>query len=120
VSFPTEHRQLSDRDRELKTARAGAAGIEIQHAALQLLLRDMAVPINHGTNSGCLRLQIETFENMQNVNRNSVNFDNVGLWKIFSPGFSIYIAAHRCDRSNPRQAIKDFGIANISGVDDEA
>ena len=51
-------RQLSDTNRQLKSSRSGAAGIEVQHSIASFLLGNVTVPRDHDPESGGLGLQI--------------------------------------------------------------
>ena len=102
ANFAILYDQLAYGDRQLKAARAGAAGIEIQHPGFCLLLGNVAVAVNHGAHSGGLRLQIETFKDMEDVNRNAISFGNIGFRNISRSGSPIDVAAHCCNRGNLR------------------
>ena len=83
--FPASTIDLPTVTGRLEAPRAGTSGVEIQNAVFDLLLRNMAVAIGHGVYSRCFGLQIKAFENMHEVDRNPVNFENVGFRDISYP-----------------------------------
>ena len=59
------HNQPSNAHRKPEPPRPRAARIEVQHAILHLLLRNVAVPVDHGGETRRFRLQIQFCEIVQ-------------------------------------------------------
>jgi hypothetical protein len=110
--------QLPHSDRQFEPSRSRAAGIEIDHAATRLLLRDVAVPIDHDAESGRFRLQIKLRQVMQDVDGNTAELGHLSLVQFASPGAFIDIAADRGDRRNRGEFVEYFGSANVASMND--
>src|ERR1043166_866950 len=65
--FPLCEREPSHRDGKNEPARAGAAGVEIEHAVLGRHLRAMRVAGDHRMKTGGGRVEIEVLENVQDI-----------------------------------------------------
>src|SRR5882757_9974207 len=83
--------QLPHAHRQLEAPRPRAARIEIKHAMLHALRRLMAVPVDHHSESGRLRLQVEFRKNVQQVNRHALDFDNLGQRNLSRPDLAVNI-----------------------------
>lgn len=110
--------QLADSDWQLESLRAGAAGIEIEHAIFRLLLGNVGVAVDDGVDSRGFRLQIESFKNVQNVDGDPLKFEELSFWNISRPRLSIYVASDRGDWGDFAQSIENNRIADVPGVDD--
>ena len=65
--------QPAHTDRQSEPPRPSTARVEIKHAILPLLLRLMAVPVNHDRKSRRLRFQVQLLQNVEHVNRNALD-----------------------------------------------
>ena len=90
---------------QIESSRACAAGIEIEYTIFHLLLRNVTVAVDDGRDSCRLRVQIETFEDMQDINRNAINFEEIGFRNILRLLSVIDVGAHNRDWSNFAQAV---------------
>jgi hypothetical protein len=104
--------------RQLEPPRPRAARIEIKHAVLRLLLRNVAVPRDHNSESCSCRFQIELRQIVQHINGNAAELNNLSLGQLARPRFNIDIAANRGDRRKRRELVKNLRRANVACVND--
>jgi hypothetical protein len=84
--------QPADRHRQLEAPRAGAAGIEVEHAVARLLLRTVAVAGDHDFESRSLGFQVKLRKIVQNIDGDAAEFDDFRFRKFARPRRLVDIA----------------------------
>jgi hypothetical protein len=110
-SFPNAYRQL-------KPPRSCAARVEVQHALFHFNFRLMTVAVDDCVDSCGFGLQIEPSQIMQHVDRDAADFDDFSLRKGSCPRFGVDVAANRSNRSNLRERVEYFRIADVPRMQD--
>jgi hypothetical protein len=103
-------------DWELESARAGAAGIEVEHSVSLFHFGLVAVAVNDGAESGSFRLQVELREIVEEVDEDATDFYDFGSGQFAAPGFGIHVAANRGDGSDATERVEDLASADVAGV----
>ena len=78
----------------------------------------MAVPVDHGSESGGPRLEIELRNIVQQVNRDPSDLEHLGLRQPARPDCLVDVSAdcsHGCDGC---KLVENFGIADVARVND--
>src|SRR5579885_1971828 len=112
------YHQLAHRNWQIETPWAGAAWVEVEHAVPGLLPGNVAVAVDDGLNAGGFGIQVELFQDVQNVNCDAFDFDELGLGKVLGIHSVIDVPAHGGYGSNLSQTVEDRWIADITGMDD--
>src|SRR5262245_2150362 len=89
VQLAVLDRKPSHRNRQIEPPRAGAAGVEIEHAVLGLHFRPMRVAGDYGTETGRRRIEIEVLENVQHVETNAAVLDDLALRQALCPSVPV-------------------------------
>ena len=100
--------QTSDAGRQAKSSRPGAPRIKVEHAVFRVLLGDVTVPVNHRRESRGLRLEIETLQVVQDVNRDAAGLKYVVRRNLARPLFAIHVATDCGYRGNFRQLASEW------------
>src|ERR1043166_4429608 len=109
--FPLHDRQPSHRDWKNEPLRPGAAGIEIEHAVFRLHLRPMRVSGDHRMKAGAGWVELEVLEDVQDMEKNALMFDDFALRQPVRPRALVHVAAHRDDRRDLSQLVENLGGA---------
>ncbi len=100
----------------MKSARACAARIEIQHAVFLFDLRLVVVTIHDNAETSRLGPQIQFVQIVQQVDRDTIDLDHLSLRQFPRPFLLVHISAHGSYGSDFMQLLQDFRIANIPGM----
>jgi hypothetical protein len=69
--------------------------------------------------SGCIRIEVESFGVVKNIDIHGSGFRNGRFRKRQGPILGIYVSADCNDRSDFAQGIQDVGITDITRVNDQ-
>lgn len=105
-------------DWQLESPWPSAAGIEIEHAAAHLLLRNMTVPVDHDSEPSRLRFQTKLRQIVQDVDRNAADLYHFSLRQSAWPRSFVDVSAYGVNRRNCREFVEDFRRANVASMDD--
>ena len=107
------------RDGQREPARAGAAGIQVEHAVAPLCPRAVRVSEDHRGEAGGHGVEVERGPVVQHVKLQAARLDHVGDRQRRGPDRGVDVATHRQGRSDLAQAIEDLARADIAGVQDQ-
>ena len=108
-----------DTDGKLEAARSGTGRIEIEDAVSDFIHRCVGVAGDDSGESGGCGIQVELFQIMQHVQRESAGFNYFCQRKSLAPGTGIDISANRLHECNATEFFEDFRRAHVSSVEDE-
>jgi hypothetical protein len=104
--------------RQFEAPRAGAAGIEVEHAGARLLLGNVAVARDHHMETGRFGFEVERREIVQHVDGEAIHFEHFRLRKLARPSAGVDVATHRGDGRNSCERLQNFRRTDIARVND--
>lgn len=105
-------------DRQLESARAAGAGIEVEHVLVPLNERPMGVAEEDGGKPGGCGIKVQARAVMQHVQIVPLEEDYVRFGQFAAGAGTIDVAANRMDRGDAGEVLQDFAAAHISHVKD--
>ena len=110
--------QLPYANWQLEPSRARTARIEIKHPFPGLLLRDMAMPRDHYSETSRFRFKVQLTEIVQNVDGDALYLDHVRFGQPSRPRFFVDVASDRRQGSKRCEFFEDLGLADVARMDD--
>lgn len=111
--------KFPDGDRQFEATRAGAAGIDKENAIsrddaglMRMTAHDRLKPVSR-------RIDFQLIDVVNNVNLDPVDVKIQNVGNFFCPGIPVVIAANGDHRGDRHESRKNFGFANIAGVNDQ-
>ena len=119
IEPPGDDPQPAHGDRQRKTARAGAARIEIDDAVFLTDLGLVAMSIDHGGKAGGFGVEIDVRQNMTHIDSMPAERYHLADGKRLGPAAVIHIAANRDHGRDGAQEAENFSPPHIAGMDDK-
>lgn len=118
--LPGSLKKIESREanRERESAWSGAARVDIKDAVLPMEAGLVSVAADDDLKAGSFRIEIEFFQIVQDVSRDSRRFNELRSWKRVTPRLGIDVAAHRVHWGDRIQLIQDAALSNIARVND--
>lgn len=110
--------QAAEGDGKAEAARAGASGIEVEHAVAGELAVLVGVAADDGGESGGFGVEVEGVEVVNDVDNSAGEFDDFSSVETLGPGLDVDIAADGGDGRDFLERGNDLRIADVAGMDD--
>lgn|SRR6187397_2285364 len=110
--------QAGERNGKRKTARSGAARVDVKDAVAPAGLGLVGVPADHHLKGGGPRIDVELLQIVQDVDAGSLQLQHHVFRKRLAPRLGVYVAAYRMDRRDVPEPVEDRPFANVASMND--
>ena len=105
-------------DGEVEALWASAAGVDVEHAFIQVFMHTMGVSGDDDGDFGEFWVEIDIVQIMEQVNERAFEFDGFAKGKLRGPFAAVGVATHGENGSNGFELVEDGEVADVSSVDD--
>lgn len=115
--------EQADSHRQIKPARAAGAGVEVEHAFLLDVIRDVSVAVEDGGKFGCGGVEVEGLEVVEHVEVEAgvgriLDEDDFGLGELGAGAFGVDVAANGGYGSDFSEFVEDGNFSYVATVKD--
>src|SRR5580700_9541086 len=108
-----------DRDRQLKTPRAGTPRVQIHYTSMFGAARFMRVSTHHNVELGGGWFEVKFLNVVQDVYQGRASLGDRGLRQLGCPSTFVNVSSHGNDWRHRTQLFDDLRLANVARMDDQ-